>query len=258
MKIYSWNVNGWRAIWKKDFCVFLRREKPDILCLQEIKISRKDIDLNDFSLAGYVPFWNPAERPGYSGTAFLMEKNLAGRIKNYLPGIDDDRFDREGRVQALEMEDFFLVNAYFPNANQELSRLPYKMEFNQCLLNYLKKIEKKKPVIIGGDFNVAHQEIDLARPKDNEGSAGFTQEEREWMSQFLQVGFVDTYRYFFPKKMVYSWWSYRARAREKNIGWRIDYFCVSAKIISQVKQAAILGQISGSDHCPIFLSTVLS
>lgn len=258
MKIYSWNVNGWRAIWKKGLSGFLRREKPDILCLQEIKISQKDILLNNFALDGYLPFWNSAQRPGYSGTAFLVNKQIAGRVKNYLPGINDDRFDVEGRVQTLEMEDFFLLNAYFPNANHELSRLPYKLDFNQCLLAYLKKIEKKKPVIIGGDFNVAHQEIDLARPNENVGSAGFTDEEREWLTGFLRADFIDTFRYFFPKKQQYSWWSYRARAREKNIGWRIDYFCVSAKIIRQVKQAAILDRVAGSDHCPIYLSVALS
>ncbi len=258
MKIISWNVNGIRAVAKKGFKDFLLSEKPDILCLQEIKISDSARLLTEFDFAGYTEYWNSAERPGYSGTAILVREGLRGArglkvIKSVKNGLGLAKFDKEGRVQALEGDKFFLLNVYFPNSNHELSRLGYKLEFNEVLLKYIKKLEKSKPVIITGDFNVAHEEIDLARPKDNIGNAGFTPEERAWMTKFLKTGFIDTYREKNGQKVQYSWWSFRMNARARNIGWRIDYFCVSAKLRRSLKKAYILDKITGSDHAPIGL-----
>ncbi|MDD5071316.1 MAG: exodeoxyribonuclease III [Patescibacteria group bacterium] len=245
MEILSWNVNGIRAVARKGFLNFLKKQKPDILCLQEIKISDIARLKENFDFGGYKEYWHPAERPGYSGTAILVKEGLATKI---LPYLD---WDNEGRVQVLDCGFFYLVNVYFPNANHELSRLDFKLKFNDKLLKYLKKLEEKKPLIITGDFNVAHEEIDLARPKDNIGNPGFTHEERNWMTKFLSSGFIDTFRYFNKNKVQYSWWSYRFSARARNIGWRIDYFCVSAKFIKQVKRAFIFEKIHGSDHCPV-------
>jgi exodeoxyribonuclease-3 len=264
MKIISWNVNGIRAVIKKGFLDFLKKEKPDVLCLQETKIAEKDINKEQFDFPGYIEFWNPAQRPGYSGTAVLVNTSprsltLASpllirrgdggvRCEN---GIGKEKFDKEGRVQTLDLGKYFLVNAYFPNANHELSRLDYKLEFNNELLKYLKKLEKTKPVILTGDYNVAHEEIDLARPKENVGNPGFTDEERAWMTKFIKAGFVDVWRQQNPDKIQYTWWSYRAGARPRNIGWRIDYFCVSANINNQIRSSSILDKVQGSDHCPV-------
>jgi len=249
MKIISWNVNGIRAVAKKGFTEFLQKEKPDILCLQETKISDIKREEHEFDLAGYEEYWHSAKRPGYSGVLTLTNKKI--KILNCVNEIDEKKFDDEGRINILELEKYFLVNVYFPNANHELSRLDYKLEFNDVLLKYLKKIEKRKPVIVCGDFNVAHEEIDLARPKDNFGSAGFTTEEREWMTKFLNKGFVDTFRYKNGNKIQYSWWSYRFNARAKNVGWRIDYFCTSKSLANKINKAYILNEIYGSDHCPV-------
>jgi len=255
MKIISWNVNGVRAVLKKGFLDFLKKEKPDILCLQEIKIAKKDIEKEQFDFSDYEEYWNSAERPGYSGICVLIKSGPTAlkavgllEVKN---GIGIKKFDKEGRVQTLDLGKFYLVNTYFPNANHELSRLDYKLEFNNELLKYLKKLEKKKPIIICGDFNVAHEEIDLARPKDNVGNAGFTNEERDWMTKFLNDGFVDVFRDKYPKKIQYTWWSYRFNVRAKNIGWRVDYFCISDKLSKQIKKIEILDKIKGSDHCPV-------
>ncbi|MFH1402191.1 MAG: exodeoxyribonuclease III [Patescibacteria group bacterium] len=272
MKIYSWNINGLRAVLKKpEFFDFLKNENPDILLLQEIKISkeaRKKTEI-DFEKFGYATCWNSASRPGYSGTLILIKNHLdvgcpsgclsecSGSNPSLKSGLGIEKFDAEGRVQTLEFPDFFLINAYFPNSNHELSRLDYKMDFNNELHKYIKKLEKQKPVIIGGDFNVAHQEIDLARPKDNLGNAGFTNEERGWMTKFLASGFVDTYRVFYPNKIKYSWWSYRFFCRDKGIGWRIDYFCVSKGLVAKIKSAQIHSDIFGSDHCPISIDLKL-
>ena len=254
MKIISWNVNGIRAVAKKGFADFLRAEKPDILCLQEIKISSEAILKTEFDFPGYKEYWFSAQRPGYSGTAILIKEkiipNLEFKIKN---GFDIKEFDIEGRVQVLEAPKFYLLNVYFPNSNHELSRLGYKMNFNEALFKYVKKLEKKKAVIITGDFNVAHQEIDLARPKDNIGNPGFTKEERSFLDKFLAAGFLDSFRELNGRKIQYSWWSFRAGARSRNIGWRIDYFCVSAKLKKSLKKAYILDKITGSDHAPIGL-----
>jgi exodeoxyribonuclease-3 len=250
MKIISWNVNGIRAVAKKGLAEFLKREQPDILCVQEVKISDAARLQTEFDFAGYTEHWNSAVRPGYSGTAMLVKegapKTLA--VRN---GLGIKKFDIEGRVQTWEGAEYFLVNVYFPNSNNELSRLDYKLEFNEALLKYVKKLEKKKPVIVTGDFNVAHEEIDLARPRENEGSAGFTLAERTWMTKFLAAGFTDTFRDMNGPKIQYSWWSFRSAARARNIGWRIDYFCVSAKLKRIVKKAYILDKITGSDHAPI-------
>lgn len=250
MKLISWNVNGIRAVAKKGFVNFLRTGLPDVLCLQEIKISDSAREKEEFDFAGYREYWNGALRPGYSGTAVLVRDGFSSpvSIKN---GFGEAIFDNEGRTQILEFADFYLVNCYFPNANHELSRLDYKIAYNNYLLKNLKTLEKKKPVVICGDFNVAHQEIDLARPKENIGNPGFTEEERSWMNSFCAAGFVDSFRFVNGEKVQYSWWSYRAMARVRNVGWRIDYFCVSAKIKQYIKKAFILDQVSGSDHAPV-------
>lgn len=252
MKLISWNVNGIRAVAKKGLSGFLREAKPDILCLQEIKISHAAREETEFDFAGYTEYWNPAERPGYSGTATLVRagcKDILG-VEN---GIGVKKFDIEGRTQVLELKNFYLLNVYFPNSNHELTRLGYKLEFNEALLKHIKRLEKKKPVVITGDYNVAHQPIDLARPKENEGSPGYTKEERNWFTKFLAAGFIDTFRILNGDKIQYSWWSFRAGARARNVGWRIDYFCTSAKLKKQLKKAYILDKVTGSDHAPVGL-----
>jgi exodeoxyribonuclease-3 len=245
MNILSWNINGIRAVVRKGFVDFLKKQKPDILCLQEIKIAEKTRLETEFDFADYQEFWNSAERPGYSGTAILVRDGLKVSM---LPKLS---WDNEGRIIALDIGKYYLVNIYFPNANNELGRLDFKMDFNDKLLKYLKKLETKKPVIVTGDYNVAHNEIDLARPKANVGNAGFTDEERGWMNKFLDAGFKDTFRELHPQKVQYSWWTYRAGARANNIGWRIDYFCVTAKILPKITKAFILDQVMGSDHAPV-------
>lgn len=246
IKLISWNINGLRAVVKKGFGDFLTKEKPDILGLQEIKIADTAREKAEFDFQKYEEFWNAGKRAGYSGTAtFSKTKPLQAWI-----GMGDGE-DAEGRVQTLEFEKFYFVNAYFPNANHELSRLGFKMDFNDQFLKYVKKLENKKPVVICGDFNVAHEEIDLARPKDNVGNPGFTNEERAWASKFIKAGFVDTFRAAHPDKKQYSWWSYRFYARDRNIGWRIDYFFVSPEIADKVKEAFIMDETIGSDHCPV-------
>jgi len=251
MKIISWNVNGVRAVIKKGFKNFLTKTKPDIVCLQEIKIDDNARAKEKFDFSGYEEYWCSAKRPGYSGTAILIKSSLAPLVKEVKNGLGKEEFDQEGRVQTLVLKDFYLLNAYFPHINHEFTRLDYKLRFNQAFSRYVKNLEKKKKVIAAGDFNVAHEEIDLARPQDNIGNPGFTDEERAWMGKFLGNGFVDTFRYFNPKVKKYSWWSYRFQARERNIGWRIDYFCVSTKLIKLVKEAFILDNIQGSDHAPV-------
>jgi len=259
MKIISWNVNGLRAVMRKNWASFLKEENPSIIGLQEIKISdHHGIEIeSDQSFYDYLVFWNCARRPGYSGTALLVSKKWLKRSKIsqnsiiYRAGIGIEKFDIEGRVQTLELPKFYLVNTYFPNSNHELSRLGYKLEFNEALLKYLKKISQKKPVILTGDYNVAHQEIDLARPKENIGNPGFTNEERAWMDKFIGSGFVDTFRHLNGAQVQYSWWSFRAGARARNVGWRIDYFCVSKKFIGKISRAFILDKMLGSDHAPV-------
>jgi len=247
---------------KKGFVDFLKSEKPDILCLQEIKISATSREKEIFDFAGYQEFWHSAARPGYSGTMTL--------VKDGIKVLGEEKFpdDSEGRVQTLEFEKFYLINTYFPNANHELSRLDFKLKFNDRLLKFLKKLEKKpspsrearatppkrgikKPIIICGDFNVAHEPIDLFRPKENEGNAGYTAEERAWMTKFLKAGFVDTFRAEHPEEKKYSWWSFRMNARARNVGWRIDYFCVSLYYSKFIASSFINDRVQGSDHCPV-------
>lgn len=243
----SWNVNGIRAAVKNGFTGFLKQYQPDVLGIQEIKMNDAAREKEEFDFSNYLEYWHPAEKPGYSGTAFLA-KNKPLSVVN---GMGVAEFDSEGRVQTLEFPDFYFVNAYFPNSNGELSRLPYRLKFNDAYLKYVKNLEKKKPVVLTGDFNVAREEIDLARPKENVGNAGFTPEERAWADKLIASGFVDTFRLINGNKVQYSWWSYRAYARERNVGWRIDYFFVSEKLASRVKKAFILDEVVGSDHCPV-------
>ncbi len=253
LKIYSWNVNGIRACVKNGFVEWLKEERPDIVGLQEIKINDEARAKETFDFAGYNEYWHSANRPGYSGTAVLskIEPSTISRGFNVPSSKKQGEGDDEGRVITLEFEKFYFVNTYFPNANHELSRLGFKEEFNKNWLNYIKKLEEKKPVVTCGDFNVAHQEIDLARPKDNVGNAGFTKEERSWFERFVDHGLIDTFRLINGDKVQYSWWSYRLAARARNIGWRIDYFLISAKLKKSLKEAFIVDTVLGSDHCPV-------
>ncbi|MFH1412797.1 MAG: exodeoxyribonuclease III [bacterium] len=247
MNVISWNVNGLRAVVKNGFVDFLKQSKPDIIGLQEIKISNQARLKQKFDFQDYFEYWNPAVKPGYSGTA-VLSKNKPVSVKN---GINIKKFDKEGRVQALEYPEFYFVNAYFPNAQHELARIDFKIEFNKEFLKYLKKLDKKKPVIVCGDFNVAREEIDLKNPETNRENAGFSELERKWARKYLEAGFVDTFRHFYPTKVQYSWWTYRFQARKRNIGWRIDYFLVSIRMIKQIKKAHILDKVMGSDHAPV-------
>lgn len=244
MKFVSWNVNGIRAVLNKGFLDFVKENNPDILCVQETKAHPDQVDA---MLPDYAHYWNSAERKGYSGTAvFTKQKPLKVA---YGLGIADH--DHEGRVITLEFEDFFLVNVYTPNAKRDLARLAYRIQWDKDFLSFVKKLEQKKPVIFCGDLNVAHTEIDLANPKGNEGNAGFTPEERQGFCNIIKAGFVDSFREFNRETGNYTWWSYMFNARQKNIGWRIDYFCLSLSLHSRLKQAFIEPQVMGSDHCPV-------
>jgi exodeoxyribonuclease III len=247
MKLISWNVNGIRAVLNKGFAEWFASERPDVLCLQEIKAKPEQVEL-PLEFLGYHQYWNSAQKPGYSGTLILTrEKPLA-----VINGIGIDEHDNEGRVITAEYSDFFLVTVYTPNAQHELARLDYRLRWDQDFLAYLKKLELTKPVIFCGDLNVAHQEIDLARPKDNHKNPGFSPKERASFDQIIAADFTDTFRYFYPEsRESYSWWSYRAGARERNIGWRIDYFCVSKALTKSLKNAWIMPDVIGSDHCPV-------
>ena len=245
MKLVSWNVNGIRSVLKNGFLDFIRAEKPDILCLQETKAPEKPIDV---PLPGYRRYWNNAKRPGYSGTAIFTKLGTLG-VKH---GIGIAKHDREGRVQSAEFKDFYLVNVYVPNSKRDLERLPYRTkEWDPDLLSYLKKLERKKPVVTCGDFNVAHQEIDLTNPKTNEHSHGFTPEERTGFGRLVKAGFIDTFREFHQEGGHYTWWSRLNNCRKRNIGWRIDYFCISSSLKPRLKDAFILPKVMGSDHCPV-------
>lgn len=249
MKLVSWNVNGIRAVINKNFAQFVSDHQPDILCLQETKARAEQVDL-PLELAGYRTYWNAAQKPGYSGTAIFTRHEPIST--SY--GIGIEEHDTEGRVITAEFPDFHLVTVYTPNSQNELRRLPYRQQWDADFLAYCKRLEKTKPVIFCGDLNVAHQEIDLARPKQNRYSAGFSDEERGNFDKIIEQGFIDTFRHFHPDKTdAYSWWSYRAGARGKNIGWRIDYFCVSSQFMDRVKGADILSGVHGSDHCPVTL-----
>ena len=278
MKIYSWNVNGLRAVLRKGALQkFIEEEKPDILCLQEIKCKPEQVD---YGFSGYKVFWNPAERAGYSGTAILFSehKNRFANPKMYIPD-GADRFassetvlpdaqcmtflgsksseeksmaSREGRIQVLDLDKFYLVNVYTPNSKPDLSRLKLReTEWDPGFLNLLKELEKIKPVVTCGDYNAAHNEIDIARPKTNHHSAGFTDEERQGITNMIKAGFVDTFRSLHPKAVRYTWWSHWGNARANNVGWRIDYFFVSESMKPKLKTAEIYESVMGSDHCPV-------
>ena len=244
MKLISWNVNGLRACVGKEFEQQFKDLDADFFCLQETKMQAGQLDL---SFPGYESYWNYADKKGYSGTAvYTKHKPL-----NVTYGIDIDEHDHEGRVITLEMADFYLVTVYTPNSQDGLRRLDYRMKWEDDFQAYLHKLDEKKPVIVCGDMNVAHQEIDLKNPKTNHKNAGFTDEEREKMTQLLSNGFIDTFRTLYPEQVTYSWWSYRFRAREKNTGWRIDYFLISERLKDRLEDAKIHTEIMGSDHCPV-------
>lgn len=245
MKFISWNVNGLRACVQKGFLDFFNSIDADFFCIQESKLQAGQIDLD---LPGYHQYWNYAEKKGYSGTA-IFAKNVPLSVSY---GIGIEEHDREGRVITLEYDNFYLVTCYTPNSQNELKRLPYRMQWDDDFREYLKTLDAKKPVVLCGDLNVAHNEIDLKNPKTNRKNAGFSDEERAKMTELLSSGFTDTFRYFYPDaEGIYSWWSYRFKSREKNAGWRIDYFITSKRINDKLKKAAIHTDVLGSDHCPV-------
>lgn len=245
MKLISWNVNGLRAVLRKNFLEFLDAEQPDILCLQETKCSPDQVE--QLWPAQYTTYWNSAERKGYSGTAIFTKL----RPLRVTPDLGLAQHDGEGRVLAAEFKDFFLVNVYVPNSQRELTRLAYRQQWDRNFLKFLKRLEPKKPVIWCGDLNVAHTERDLANPKANVKNHGFTPEERAGFSAYLEAGFLDTFREFEPGPGHYTWWSPMANARARNIGWRLDYFLISPALRPRLKRAKILSQVLGSDHCPV-------
>jgi len=246
-KLISWNVNGIRACVTKGFLDYFNKVDADIFCIQESKLQEGQIDLE---LEGYHQYWNYAEKKGYSGTA-IFTKDAPISVAY---GIGIDEHDKEGRVITLEFDDFYMITMYTPNSQRELARLDYRMDWENCFIEYINNLDKNKPVIVCGDLNVAHKEIDLKNPKTNRKSAGFSDEEREKFSEFLESGFIDTYRYFYPhKEGAYSWWSYMFNARANNAGWRIDYFCVSERLKDKLVSADIHTEILGSDHCPVEL-----
>ncbi|MCO5050927.1 MAG: exodeoxyribonuclease III [Verrucomicrobiae bacterium] len=245
MKLISWNVNGLRAVLRKNFLEFLDAEQPDILCLQETKCSPDQVE--QLWPAQYTTYWNSAERKGYSGTAIFTKL----RPLRVTPDLGLAQHDGEGRVLAAEFKDFFLVNVYVPNSQRELTRLAYRQQWDRDFLKFLKRLEPKKPVIWCGDLNVAHTERDLANPKANVKNHGFTPEERAGFSAYLEAGFLDTFREFEPGPGHYTWWSPMANARARNIGWRLDYFLISPALRPRLKRAKILSQVLGSDHCPV-------
>lgn len=246
----SWNVNGLRAVLKKDFAQWFATTQPDVLCLQETKARPEQVEL-PLEFAGYHQYWNSADKPGYSGTLILTKEKPLSVVN----GIGIDEHDSEGRVITAEYADYYLVTVYTPNAQNGLKRLDYRMQWDRDFLAYCTELEKAKPVIFCGDLNVAHKEIDIARPKANRKSAGFSDEERAKFDEIVSAGFVDSFRHFQPDTAgAYSWWSYRAGARGKNVGWRLDYFCVSSSLTPRLQDARILSDVLGSDHCPVTLT----
>ena len=246
-KMISWNVNGLRACVEKGFLDYFKEMDADVFCIQESKLQEGQISLD---LPGYHQFWNYAVKKGYSGTAIFTKEEPV----SVAYGIGIEEHDQEGRVIAAEFPEYYVVTCYTPNSQNELARLPYRMTWEEAFLAYLKKLEEKKPVIICGDLNVAHKEIDLKNPKTNRKNAGFTDEERAKFTNLLENGFIDTFRHFYPdQEGIYSWWSYRFSARQKNAGWRIDYFCVSESLKDRLESASIHTEVLGSDHCPVEL-----
>ena len=251
MKLISWNVNGLRACVQKGFLEYFKETDADFFCLQETKLQEGQID---FAPEGYYAYWNYAVKKGYSGTAIFTKKEPIQ--VSYGLGIEEH--DQEGRVITLEYEDFYVITCYTPNSQNELARLDYRMQRENAKKTYKKEMDRKKPVIFCGDLNVAHKEIDLKNPKTNRHNAGFTEEERNKFTELLDSGFTDTFRYFYPEETgIYSWWSYRFRAREKNAGWRIDYFCVSNRLQEKLVSAKIHTDVFGSDHCPVEVQITL-
>ena len=249
MKFISWNVNGFRACLEKGFGDCFASQNADFVCIQETKMQEGQAD---FAPEGYFSYWNSAEKKGYSGTAiFTRHKPISVTY-----GIGVPEHDREGRVITLEYDDLYLLCVYTPNSKRELERLGYRMEWEDALRAYMTELDKKKPLIYCGDLNVAHEEIDLKNPKTNHRSAGFSDEERAKFTELLSSGFTDTFRALYPDKIEYSWWSYMFHAREKNVGWRIDYFVVSDRLFPRVKDSFILGDVMGSDHCPIGIELI--
>ena len=247
MKMISWNVNGLRAAMGKGFMDFFRQQEADIFCLQETKLQEGQIQLD---MPGYYQYWNYAEKKGYSGTAVFTKRKPV----NVMLGIGMEEHDREGRVITLEFDEFYFITVYTPNSQNELARLPYRMEWEDDFLAYVKGLEKDKPVIYAGDLNVARLEIDIKNPKTTRRNAGFTDEEREKIQKAVDSGFIDTFRFFNPQiEGIYSWWSYRFKARERNAGWRIDYFMASESLKDRLKDAKIHTEVMGSDHCPVEL-----
>lgn len=248
MKLVSWNVNGLRACVRKGFLNYFQEVDADIFCVQEIKLQNGQIELD---LPGYYQYWNYAEKKGYSGTAVFTKIKPLSVSYGFEPG----EVEKEGRIITLEFDTFYLVNCYTVNAQRDLARLSYRLEWEDRMFAYLQELDKKKPVIYCGDLNVAHQEIDLKNPKSNEGNSGFTPEEREKMTRLLNAGFIDSFRYLYPEKRdAYTWWSYMNKARERNIGWRIDYFILSDRLKDRLTDSEIHADVLGSDHCPIALT----
>lgn len=247
MKLITWNVNGIRACMEKGFLEFIKKENPDFICLQETKMQQGQAEV---PLEGYLQFWNSAEKKGYSGTAIFARKEPIS--VNY--HINAEGYDTEGRAITLEYEEFYLMTEYTPNAQDKLARIEYRLEWEKARREYIKELDSKKPVIMCGDLNVAHQEIDLKNPKTNRGNAGFSDEERSAFTQLLELGFTDSYRYLNPETAgAYTWWSYRFNARANNAGWRIDYFLVSDRIKEKIEDVKLRNDILGSDHCPVIL-----
>lgn len=247
MKLISWNVNGIRACVNKGFVEYFKESDADIFCIQESKMQEGQLELD---LEGYYQYWNFAKRKGYSGTAVFTKTKPISVVN----GMGIEEHDGEGRLITLEYEGFYLITVYTPNTQSELARLPYRLEWEDAFREYINNLDAKKPVIICGDMNVAHKEIDLKNPKSNRKNAGFTDEEREKFTKLLDSGFIDTFRYFYPdREEIYSWWSYRFSARAKNAGWRIDYFLTSERLKDKLSQAAINTEVLGSDHCPVEL-----
>jgi exodeoxyribonuclease-3 len=247
VKIISWNINGINSCLKKGLIKFIKNEDADIYCFQETKSSPERVEEEFLHLEEYHQFWFSAEKKGYSGTLVLSKKKPLSVVS----GIGIEKFDSEGRVIALEFEEFFMVNVYFPHSRRELERIDFKLEFNNELEKFVQYLGDMKPVIIASDFNVAHKEIDLANPKQNERNAGFTNQEREWFDSFLKLGYIDTFREFNKEGGNYTWWTYRFKSRERNIGWRVDYLIISEELRPKLQSSEILNKVMGSDHAPI-------
>ncbi|WP_010632001.1 exodeoxyribonuclease III [Sporolactobacillus vineae] len=252
MKFISWNVNGFRALQRKmDVNEWLKNTGADAFCIQETKLQRSQVD---FQTADYLQYWYDAEKKGYSGTA-IITKN---KPLNVTYGIGVDEFDHEGRVITLEYEDYYLMTVYTPNAQRDLKRLGFRLKWGQAFTNFIDRLDRRKPVVFCGDLNVAHQAIDLKNPKSNMKNAGFTAEERQDFSELLDTGFIDSFRYLHPdREGAYSWWSYMGNARARNVGWRIDYFVISERLKKRIKDAKILADVRGSDHCPVEIELAL-